>query len=66
MDHAHLGEVTRALNCQDIIGVVHAVSGFLDAHGSNTLASQQFDDSSGEGFSCVSRRVSSKQSLLGT
>lgn len=44
--HAPTREVILSLSCQDTVGIVHAVSGFLVEHGCNILASQQFDDSS--------------------
>lgn len=46
MEHAHPREVILSLSCQDTLGIVHAVSGFLVDHGCNILASQQFDDPS--------------------
>lgn len=50
MVHAHSREVILSLSCQDTIGIVHAVSGFLVSHGCNILASQQFDDASESQF----------------
>ncbi|MFE4079165.1 formyltetrahydrofolate deformylase [Paenarthrobacter sp. YIM B13468] len=44
MEHAQPHQVVLSLSCEDTIGIVHAVSGFLAAHGCNILASQQFDD----------------------
>ncbi|BCW38375.1 formyltetrahydrofolate deformylase [Arthrobacter sp. StoSoilA2] len=46
MEHVTTREVILSLSCQDTVGIVHAVSGFLVEHGCNILASQQFDDSS--------------------
>ncbi|MFD1210710.1 formyltetrahydrofolate deformylase [Arthrobacter sp. GCM10027362] len=37
-------ELVLAISCEDRMGIVHAVSGFLLAHGCNILTSQQFDD----------------------
>lgn len=50
MDRTHSREVILSLSCQDTIGIVHAVSGFLVSHGCNILASQQFDDASENRF----------------
>lgn len=44
MEQTDTGQFILALSCQDDIGIVHAVSGFLVSHGCNILASQQFDD----------------------
>lgn len=44
MEQTNTGQFILALSCQDDIGIVHAVSGFLVSHGCNILASQQFDD----------------------
>jgi len=46
VEHVTTREVILSLSCQDTVGIVHAVSGFLVEHGCNILASQQFDDSS--------------------
>lgn len=50
MDHLPSREVILSLSCQDTIGIVHAVSGFLVAHGCNILGSQQFDDAAENRF----------------
>lgn len=50
MEKAKSGQVILSLSCQDQIGIVHAVSGFLVSHGCNILASQQFDDATENRF----------------
>ncbi len=50
MENAKPGQVILSLSCQDQIGIVHAVSGFLVSHGCNILASQQFDDATENRF----------------
>ncbi|WP_461186676.1 formyltetrahydrofolate deformylase [Arthrobacter sp. Z4-13] len=44
MEHKRTHELILAISCEDTPGIVHAVSGFLLAHGCNILTSQQFDD----------------------
>lgn len=44
MDQKRSQELVLAISCEDTTGIVHAVSGFLLAHGCNILSSQQFDD----------------------
>lgn len=44
MDYKQSQELVLAISCEDSPGIVHAVSGFLLAHGCNILTSQQFDD----------------------
>lgn len=44
MDHKRSQQLVLAISCEDTTGIVHAVSGFLLAHGCNILTSQQFDD----------------------
>ena len=50
LDRTHSREVILSLSCQDTIGIVHAVSGFLFSHGCNILASQQIEDASENRF----------------
>ncbi|GAA3299965.1 formyltetrahydrofolate deformylase [Glutamicibacter nicotianae] len=50
MENAKPGQVILSLSCEDQIGIVHAVSGFLVSHGCNILASQQFDDATENRF----------------
>ena len=42
--HAAAGDYVLILSCPDRPGIVHAVSGFLVAHGGNIVESQQFGD----------------------
>lgn len=44
MERKHTHELVLSISCEDTPGIVHAVSGFLLAHGCNILTSQQFDD----------------------
>jgi formyltetrahydrofolate deformylase len=44
VEHKRTHELVLAISCEDTPGIVHAVSGFLLAHGCNILKSQQFDD----------------------
>lgn len=50
MEHPQPRQIILSLSCQDTIGIVHAVSGFLVSHGCNILASQQFDDAAENRF----------------
>tara|TARA_R110002020_G_scaffold75315_7_gene191760 strand:+ start:1410 stop:2273 length:864 start_codon:yes stop_codon:yes gene_type:complete len=38
------GQLVLTLDCDDQIGIVHAVAGFLVSHGCNIVDSQQFDE----------------------
>lgn len=44
------GDFVLALDCPDQPGIVHAVSGFLVAHGGNIVESQQYGDRDGGRF----------------
>ncbi len=44
------GHLVLTLDCADQIGIVHAVAGFLVAHGCNIVDSQQFDEVGEERF----------------
>ncbi len=44
MEQKTTHELVLTISCEDTPGIVHAVSGFLLAHGCNILTSQQFDD----------------------
>lgn len=44
MEHKRSQQLVLTISCEDTKGIVHAVSGFLLAHGCNILTSQQFDD----------------------
>ncbi|MEV4954090.1 formyltetrahydrofolate deformylase [Paenarthrobacter nitroguajacolicus] len=50
MEHTQPRQVILSFSCEDTIGIVHAVSGFLVSHGCNILASQQFSDASENRF----------------
>lgn len=50
MERKRSQELVLAISCEDTTGIVHAVSGFLLAHGCNILTSQQFDDVSENRF----------------
>jgi formyltetrahydrofolate deformylase len=57
------GEYVLALSCPDRPGIVHAVSGFLVAHGGNILESQQYgDQDSGRFFMRIEFTVSGSRS----
>ena len=47
---APAGDFVLVLTCPDRPGIVHAVSGFLVAHGGNIIESQQFGDQLTERF----------------
>ncbi|HSK33127.1 MAG TPA: formyltetrahydrofolate deformylase [Propionicimonas sp.] len=60
------GEYVLALSCPDRPGIVHAVSGFLVAHGGNILESQQYGDrDSGRFFMRIDFTVSGTRSADG-
>lgn len=44
------GQLVLTVDCADRIGIVHAVAGFLAAHGCNIVDSQQFDEVGDERF----------------
>ncbi|MGO4533643.1 formyltetrahydrofolate deformylase [Leifsonia sp. 2MCAF36] len=50
MNRSQSNQLVLTLDCDDQLGIVHAVAGFLVAHGCNIVDSQQFDESSGERF----------------
>lgn len=50
MEQKKTQELVLSVSCEDTPGIVHAVSGFLLAHGCNILTSQQFDDVSENRF----------------
>lgn len=50
MNDTSSGQLVLSLNCDDRIGIVHAVSGFLVAHHCNILDSQQFEEAIDDRF----------------